>query len=194
MISGSLSHQQLLELAAADKVCSVLLYAQQNNVEPFLEPVLQLADAMMARDASDMTAGASSGRLLHCFMSQLLCFLDLCIHHDAAVAVALFPSDTAGWLLSRECAAKLASALQGMHLQGTADPPPALQQHLLSAINTALAAEPSVAASLLDSCHLLAVLRSLGATSEDSGVASAAAEAAERLGSVHDSVNSLLSL
>jgi hypothetical protein len=57
-------------------------------VEPFLEPVLQLADAMMARDASDMAAGASNGQLLQCFLGQLLCFMDLCTHPDAAVAVA----------------------------------------------------------------------------------------------------------
>jgi hypothetical protein len=102
--------------------------------------------------------------------------------------VALFPSDTAGWLLSSEGAAALASALQGMHLEGTAGPPPALQQHLLSVINTALATEPTVAASLPDPAPLLAVLRGLAATSEDAGVASAAAEAAERLGSMHGSL------
>jgi hypothetical protein len=102
--------------------------------------------------------------------------------------VALFPSDTAGWVLSHEGASALASALQGMHLDGTAGPPPALQQHLLSAINTALAMEPAVAANMQDPCQLLAVLRSLCATSEDAGVASAAAEAAERLGGMHDSM------
>jgi hypothetical protein len=102
--------------------------------------------------------------------------------------VALFPADTAGWVLSQEGCAALASALQGMHLDGTAGPPPALQQHLLSAINTALAKEPSVAASMQDPGHLLAVLRSLCATSKDAGVASAAAEAAERLGSMHNSM------
>ncbi|WIA17198.1 hypothetical protein OEZ85_014081 [Tetradesmus obliquus] len=198
MISGSLSHEQLLQLAAADKVCAVLLYAQQNNVEPFLEPVLQLADAMMARDASDMAAGASSGQLLHCFLGQLLCFMDLCTHPDAAVAVAasqclsqlvaLFPADTAGWLLSAEGAAALASSLQGVQLEGTAGPPPALQQHLLSALNTALATEQSAAPSLLDPAPLLAVLLSLAAGAEDAGVASAAAEAAERLGTMQGSM------
>lgn len=70
------------------QVCAVLLYAQQNNVEPFLEPVLQLADAMMARDAADMAAGVSSGQLVHSFMNQLMCFMDLCTHPDSAVAVA----------------------------------------------------------------------------------------------------------
>lgn len=198
MISGSLSHEQLLQLAAADKVCAVLMYAQQNNVEPFLEPVLQLADAMMARDASDMAAGASSGQLLHCFLGQLLCFMDLCTHPDAAVAVAasqcllqlvaLFPADTAGWLLSAEGAAALASSLQGVQLEGTAGPPPALQQHLLSAINTALATEQSAAPSLPDPAPLLAVLLSLAAGAEDAGVASAAAEAAERLGTMQGSM------
>jgi hypothetical protein len=82
------AHQAVVLSCCLLQVCAVLLYAQQNNVEPFLEPVLQLADAMMARDASDMAAGASSGQLLHCFLGQLLCFMDLCTHPDAAVAVA----------------------------------------------------------------------------------------------------------
>lgn len=89
------------------QVCAVLLYAQQNNVEPFLEPVLQLADAMMARDASDMAAGASSGQLLHCFLGQLLCFMDLCTHPDAAVAVA------ASQCLSQLVRVQLAAAWEG---------------------------------------------------------------------------------
>jgi hypothetical protein len=59
---------------------------------------------------------------------------------------------------------------------------------LLSAINTALATEPTAAASLQEAEQLLVVLRNLGATSEDAGVASAAAEAAERLGSMHGSI------
>lgn len=66
----------------------MLLYAQQNNVEPFLEPVLQLADAMMARDAADLEAGLSNGELLSCFLEQLLCFMDLCTHPEVVVAVA----------------------------------------------------------------------------------------------------------
>lgn len=70
------------------QVCAVLLYAQQNNVEPFLEPVLLLADALMARDAADMASGSSNGELLDKFMNQLMCFMDLCTHPDPAVAVS----------------------------------------------------------------------------------------------------------
>jgi hypothetical protein len=66
----------------------VLCYAQQNNVEPFLEPVLLLAHAMMARDAAAMAAGGSRGELLAAFNTQLGCFVDLCLHTDAPVAVA----------------------------------------------------------------------------------------------------------
>lgn len=88
-------------IAAGVQVCAVLLYAQQNNVEPFLEPVLQLADAMMSRDAADVAAGASNGELLHTFLAQLLCFLDLCTHPDAGVAVA-----------AAQCLAQLVSEME----------------------------------------------------------------------------------
>jgi hypothetical protein len=106
------------------QVCAVLLYAQQNNVEPFLEPVLQLADAMMARDASDMAAGASNGQLLQCFLGQLLCFMDLCTHPDAAVAVAasqcmaqLVRDGTGGDDACARCRERSLARRQGAHLQ-----------------------------------------------------------------------------
>jgi len=66
----------------------VLCYAQQNNVEPFLEPVLLLANAMMVQDASALAVSGSRGELLSVFLSQLLTFADLCTYADAAVALA----------------------------------------------------------------------------------------------------------
>lgn len=100
----------------------------------------------------------------------------------------MFPADTARWLLSNDGAAIIAAALQGLHLEGTGSPPAALQQHLLSAVNTALAAEPSLSTSSAELGQLLSVLRSVGLNAEDAGVASAASEAAERLGSTHPSI------
>lgn len=74
------------------QVCAVLCYAQQNNVEPFLEPVLQLAHAMMLHDTPAATAGggtpSSSGQILEVFLTQLLTFADLCSHSDPAAALA----------------------------------------------------------------------------------------------------------
>lgn len=74
------------------QVCAVLCYAQQNNVEPFLEPVLQLAHAMMLHDTPAAAAGggtpSSSGQILEVFLTQLLTFADLCSHSDPAAALA----------------------------------------------------------------------------------------------------------
>lgn len=70
----------------------MLCYAHQNNVEPFLEPVLQLAHAMMLHDTPAATAGggtpSSSGQILEVFLTQLLTFADLCSHSDPAAALA----------------------------------------------------------------------------------------------------------
>lgn len=70
------------------QVCAVLCYAQQNNVEPFLEPVLLLANAMMVQDAAALAVSGSRGELLSVFLSQLLTFADLCTYADSAVALA----------------------------------------------------------------------------------------------------------
>lgn len=65
----------------------MLCYAQQNSVEPFLEPVLLLAHAMMLYD-TPAVASSSSGQLLEVYLTQLLTFADLCSHADSAVALA----------------------------------------------------------------------------------------------------------
>jgi hypothetical protein len=70
------------------QVCAVLSYAQQNNVEPFLEPVLLLAHALIVHDTPVIKAGSQEGQLLGVFLTQLLAFTDLCSHGDSAVALA----------------------------------------------------------------------------------------------------------
>lgn len=64
-----------------------MCYAQQNNVEPFLEPVLLLAHAMMLHDTPAL-ASTSSGQILEVFLTQLLTFADLCSHGDPSVALS----------------------------------------------------------------------------------------------------------
>lgn len=73
-------------------------------------------------------------------------------------------------------------------MEGAAGTPPALQQHLLAAVNTALAAGPAVLPdNSAEPGQLLTVLRGLSRVSEDAGVASAAAEAVQRLAAIYDS-------
>jgi hypothetical protein len=78
----------------------------------------------------------------------------------------------------------LSAALQGVSLEDGATagaPPAALQQQLLCAVNAALAAHPSLSAGSAEVGQLLGVLRQLGMSSEDAGVAAAATAAAERV-------------
>lgn len=43
------------------QVAAVLEYATQNAVEPFLEPVLELANTILQRDALEVGVGAGQG-------------------------------------------------------------------------------------------------------------------------------------
>lgn len=74
----------------APQVCSVLAYAQQNNVEPFLEPVLGLAHALMRVDGGAGAAGRASSfcQLSRAFVSHVMCLLDLAAHPEPAVVAA----------------------------------------------------------------------------------------------------------
>jgi hypothetical protein len=49
----------------------VLQYAHHNNVEPFLEPVLDLSGAIMAEDAAAVARGSSQGEVLSVFLQQV---------------------------------------------------------------------------------------------------------------------------
>ncbi|KIY97924.1 hypothetical protein MNEG_10040 [Monoraphidium neglectum] len=176
VMAGGMGAAQLQALGAADKVCAVLQYAHHNNVEPFLEPVLDLCGAIMAGDAREVAGGSSQGEVLAVFLQQLPVFMDLCSHPEAPVAVAasqclaelvsLYPQETAGWVLSNDGAAILAAALRGLHLEGDAAPPPRMQQHVLAAVNAALAADPSVGTSSAELDQLLTALRELEASGE----------------------------
>lgn len=141
MVSGSLTPGQLRELQVVQKVTAVLTYAHQNNVEPFLEPVLDLCLAIINRDADDTRAGASQGQLLQQLLPQLHVFAHLCLHAEPPVSasasacvlalVVCYPADTVQWLCSREGASVLCEALAG---SSKASPNAQTQQNLLSAI------------------------------------------------------------
>jgi hypothetical protein len=79
------------------QVATVLEYAYQNSVEPFLEPVLELSHTILQRDiklavedgggSSNMSAPHANG-LSEVFCDQVAVFLELCAHSDAAVSKA----------------------------------------------------------------------------------------------------------
>ncbi|KAF5825212.1 hypothetical protein DUNSADRAFT_13545, partial [Dunaliella salina] len=69
-------------------VAAVLEYATHNNVEPFLEPVLELCHAIVQRDAREVEAGRSDGALMAVLLEQSGLFLELCAHSDGPVSVA----------------------------------------------------------------------------------------------------------
>lgn len=150
---GSLTAEDLIRSQVGEKITDVLVYAHQNNVEPFLEPVLELCHAIVSRESKNKEWKMDDHRaqLLHTFLSQFPVFLDLCAHPDGPVCVAasvcvltlvsVYPQDTATWMLSSEGAAVVTAALQGEVL-GSADrepwnPPTQMQENLLEALAVA---------------------------------------------------------
>jgi len=172
--AGSMSGKDLHRRAVADKVTAVLVYAHQNNVEPFLEPVLDLSQAIIQKD---MATNSSKGELLGSFLQHLPVFMDLCTHADSPVAIAAsvclsqlvtaYPGETGCWLLSGDGAAVLAAALQGLHLEGTNQRPPAImQKHLLSAVKRALEATGPSLTATAELKELAAALQKLHVSGE----------------------------
>ena len=122
--AGRMSTQELLRLQVADRVAAVVNYAAQNNVEPFLEPVLELSHTLMQRRPIDQQLQ----QLTAVFLDQAANFLELCAHLDTNIGrsaascvldlVEIFPQQVAPWLLSVESAAVVNTCLLGEHLSG----------------------------------------------------------------------------
>lgn len=148
--AGHLSVQELLRLQVADKVAAVVNYAAQNNVEPFLEPVLDLSHTLMQRRPLDQQLQ----QLTAVFLDQAANFLELCAHLDTNIGrsaaacvfdlVEIFPQQVAPWLLSPESAAVVNTCLLGEHLSiegisgSTGGGLAAMQTLLLNALSRAV--------------------------------------------------------
>jgi serine/threonine-protein kinase ULK4 len=147
--NGRLPVASLLDMQVAEKVAAVLEYATQNNVEPFLEPVLELSHTLVQRDVQELEAGGQQGgSLTVLFMDQAATFLELCAHADGSVSraaaacvldlITVFPQQVAPWILSAESVAVVVNVLQGEHLGPGAPVPPQLQQLMLEALAQAV--------------------------------------------------------
>ena len=95
--AGSMPAVALLDLQLSERVAAVVEYAAQNNVEPFLEPVLELSHTIMQKELAEMVAasadGASAssssltgGGLTAVFLDQAVTFLELCTRMDNSVS------------------------------------------------------------------------------------------------------------
>jgi hypothetical protein len=96
--------RELARLRAADRAAAVLGYAHANNVEPFLEPVVELCRALLARcggggggggggrgggggiDEDDNDDPSSAAAIVEALLDQLPALADLATHPDASVA------------------------------------------------------------------------------------------------------------
>ncbi|PNW72926.1 hypothetical protein CHLRE_14g612000v5 [Chlamydomonas reinhardtii] len=200
--AGSMPVAQLVQLQVAEKVAAVLEYATNNAVEPFLEPVLELVNTILQRDALEVSQNRSDGALAAVFLEQAGVLLDNCAHPDLPVSssaasatsslVALFPQQCAPWLLAPENATALATVLAGQHMlqqpgqqpgNSAAAVPPSLAQPLLEAVATALEV-PGAAAPSEELVQLYESVRQSASASADAGVRSLAAEVAGSLGAV----------
>ncbi|GLC54130.1 hypothetical protein PLESTB_000827100 [Pleodorina starrii] len=198
IVSGTIPISQLVQLQVADKVAAVLEYASNNAVEPFLEPVLELVNTILQRDAVEVSHHRSDGSLAAVFLELAGVLLDNCAHPDMSVCtsaasavsslVALFPQQCAPWLLAPENASALATILAGQHLQPQgvgqqqAVPPP-LQQPLLEALISAVEVQGAAPASS-ELAQLYNVVRQSAASSQDPNVRSMAAEVVSSLGAL----------
>lgn len=110
--AGALAASELEALGASRRALSVLRYAVDNGVEPFVEPSLELCLALLQ-------AGASATALL----PGLPLFVGLCRHDAPATSLAAArclaclaradPGRTTAALASEDCIAALAAALEG---------------------------------------------------------------------------------
>lgn len=168
----------------------MLEYAAANNVEPFLEPALELCHAIITRDSKEVEAGRSDGSLMAVLLEKAGLFLELCGQPEAPVAcaaalclttlVGIYQEQCAPWLMSPESLNVLVTVLQGDHLEGAQDAvAPQLQQYLLEAVHTSLSVPGSAVVS--NELARLANAAKHLAASPDPGVTALAAEVSRGL-------------
>eukprot|EP00798_Chlamydomonas_sp_ICE-L_P014436 gene14436-20443_t len=181
--AGGLTLPELLELRVSEKVSAVLDYATHNNVEPFLEPVLELCHTIVQRDSAEVSAQRSDGALMATLLDLSVTFLELCAHPDAPVSnaaalcvddmVSVYPQQCAPWLLSPESLSIIISVLNGEHMENTAGAAgaasmvsPQMQQYLLLACSRSLSEPGSVAGPSPELLSLYEAAKQLSASGD----------------------------
>lgn len=122
--NADLTSQDLSDMRIAEKVSAVLAYSHENAVEPFLEPVLALSQALLEKDQQDMHRNMDEAGTTDALLPAIPILLELASHAEAAVACTavqclailteMFPQDTAAGFLSGDGLLMLADALQPM--------------------------------------------------------------------------------
>jgi len=161
ILSGNVQPSAMASLDVIPKVVQVLEYAHENRVEPFLEPVLELCEAILECEAKGGTG--VSAQLVTCYDI----FLDLALHPDpplsmtaAQCQLALInthPQAASANLLSPEGAEMSLRVLEGPTEQGNGLPRHKTQAYMLEALRRALTAVSEFKAGP-DHANLLVVM------------------------------------
>lgn len=173
--AGSLPVSTLLDMQVPDKVASVLKYAYENTVEPFLEPVLELTHAIIQRGVREAAQGSRScGGLSEEFLDQVALFLELTHHADPAVSkaaatcvldlVLIFSQQVSPWLLSPEITTYIVNQVLPSEIAH-----PATQQLLLEALCHAAKEPNCVQSGAPEVAQLYEAAHQLGTSGEIAG-------------------------
>ncbi|KAL3147840.1 hypothetical protein ABBQ32_002563 [Trebouxia sp. C0010 RCD-2024] len=120
--NADISSQDLADMRVAEKVSAVLAYSNENAVEPFLEPVVALSQALLEKDQQDMHRNMDEAGTTDALLPAIPILLELSSHSEAAVActsaqclamlMEMFPQDASAGILSGDGLLLLADALQ----------------------------------------------------------------------------------
>ncbi|KAL0019961.1 hypothetical protein WJX79_009290 [Trebouxia sp. C0005] len=120
--NADLTSVELADMQVAEKVSAVLAYSHENAVEPFLEPVVGLCQALLDRDQQDMHRNMDGAGTTDMLLPAIPILLELSAHLDSAISciaahclatlTEMFTQDAAAGMLSGDGLLLLADALQ----------------------------------------------------------------------------------
>jgi len=142
VVSGALTLEEAARLDVVPRVDSVLAFAHENAVDPFLEPALDLCCSLLERDQHALHEGVPGAGLTRGLVGAVPVLADLLGYPDAGVGALaaealgflcdMWPQACAPALLSRDLAGVLVGILQPAG--GEFPPVPAVQLGVLKAL------------------------------------------------------------